>query len=310
MCRFLCYRGPEILLADLLYRPANSLILQSFHAKERTEPLNGDGFGVGWYTPQISSTPCVFASLTPAWSNRNLRQISEHVKSGCFLAHVRAASPGMRVSEANCHPFQYGRFLWMHNGIIRDFGRIKRRLCASLPDHLYNMIGGTTDSEHAFAVFLHSLGDTERVCSANEMGQALVDTIAQLERWTAESGVSGPSYYNFAVTDGRSVVAVRYVSDPTVEPQSLYYSTGGKYQCSRDGVCSFCECEVSEKTMIIASERLTANANDWFRVAPNHVLTVAPDLTVDVELMDVVRIGSRVDRQPPMTPEHASMLAN
>ena len=310
MCRFICYRGPEIPLADLLYRPTNSLILQSFHAKERTEPLNGDGFGVGWYTPQISSTPCVFASLTPAWSNRNLRQISEHVKSGCFFAHVRAASPGMRVSEANCHPFQYGRFLWMHNGIIRDFWRIKRRLCASLPDHLYNMIGGTTDSEHAFAVFLHLLGDTERICSANEMGEALVETIAQLELWTAESGLSGPSYYNFAVTDGRCVAAVRYVSDPTAEPQSLYYSSGGKYQCSQRGVCSFCECDASERTIVIASERLTADARDWFRVAPNHVLTVDAELRVNVELMEVARIGSHVNGQSPFTPEHASIPTN
>ena len=206
MCRFLCYKGPEILLADLLYRPQHSLILQS-HAKERTEPLNGDGFGIGWYASQISSTPCVFASLTPAWSNHNLRQLSEHVKSSCFFAHVRAASPGMRVSEVNCHPFQYGRLLWMHNGGIRDFWRIKRRLRASLPDQLYNMIEGTTDSEHAFAVFLHLLGDTDRISGAREMGQALVNTIERLERWTAETGLSGPSYYNFAVTDGQSVAA-------------------------------------------------------------------------------------------------------
>ena len=308
MCRFLCYRGPEILLTDLLYKPANSLILQSFHAKERTEPLNGDGFGVGWYALQISSTPCVFASLTPAWSNRNLRQISEHVKSGCFFAHVRAASPGMRVNEANCHPFQYGRFLWMHNGIIRDFWCIKRRLRDSLPDELYNMIEGTTDSEHAFAVFLHLLGNTERACLANEMGRVLVETVAQLERWTAEAGLSGPSFYNFAVTDGRSVAAVRYVSDPTTEPQSLYYSTGGKYQCSRDGACSFCKCNVREKTIIIASERLTPNREDWFRVAPNHVLTVEPDLTVNVELMEVARIGSRLSGQPNIARERAPIL--
>ena len=309
MCRFICYRGPEILLADLLYKPTNSLILQSFHAKERTEPLNGDGFGVGWYTPQISSTPCVFASLTPAWSNQNLRRLAEHVKSGCFFAHVRAASPGMRVSEANCHPFQYGRFLWMHNGGIRDFWRIKRRLCASLPDHLYNMIGGTTDSEHAFAVFLHLLGGTDRICSADEMSDALVETIVQLERWTAESGLSGSSYYNFAVTDGQSVAAVRYVSDPAAEPQSLYYSTGGKYQCSQHGVCSFCECDASQKTIVIASERLTANASDWFRVAPNHVLTIEPDLSAMVRLMDVERIGSCVYAQSPITAERASVLA-
>jgi len=295
MCRFICYRGPEILLTDLLYRPVNSLIRQSFDAKERTEPLNGDGFGVGWYTPQIGSTPCVFASVTPAWSNQNLRRLSEHVNSECFFAHVRAASPGMRVSEANCHPFEYGRYLWMHNGVVRDFSRIKRRLRASLPDPLYNNIAGTTDSEHAFAVFLDLLGDTERICSAAEMGQALVETIRQLGRWTAEAGISGPSFYNFAVTDGQSVAAVRYVSDPAVKPASLYCSSGGKYEC-RDGVCKLCDCCESERTIIIASERLTSDEKNWMRVPPNHVLTVAPDLTVSVESMDVGRIGAACKR--------------
>jgi glutamine amidotransferase len=310
MCRFLCYRGPEILLSDLLYRPTNSLIRQSFHAKERTEPLNGDGFGVGWYAPQITSTPCVFASVTPAWSNQNLRQLSEHVKSGCFFAHVRAASPGMRVSEANCHPFRYGRYLWMHNGGIRDFSRIKRRLRASLPDHLYNNIEGTTDSEHAFAVFLHLLRNNDRTCSAAEMGRALVETIEQLEKWTADAGLSDVSYYNFAVTDGERVAAVRYVSDPTVEPQSLYYSIGDKYQCSREGVCSFCKCDASQRTMIIASERLTPNAEDWFRVAPNHVLTVESDLTASVDLMDVARVGSQANGQSVISSRPASVLVN
>ena len=294
MCRFLCYKGPLLLAADLLYKPANSLIRQSFKAKERTEPLNGDGFGLGWYTPEISSTPCVFASLTPAWSNQNLRRLSEHVRSTCFFAHVRAASPGMRVSEANCHPFQYGPFLWMHNGGIRDFGRIKRRLRESLPDHLYNMIEGTTDSEHAFAVFLNLLRDAGNACSARRMGHALIETIEQLERWTGETGLSGPSYYNFAVTDGQSVAAVRYVSDPTVEPQSLYCSTGDEYECE-SGVCRFTKPRADTRAIIIASERLTANAENWFRVAPNHILTVEPDLTVNVVLMDVARIGADVN---------------
>ena len=310
MCRFLCYRGPELLLSDLLYRPTNSLIRQSFHAKERTEPLNGDGFGVGWYTPEISSTPCVFSSITPAWNNQNLRRLSEHVRSTCFFAHVRAASPTMRVTEANCHPFQHGRFLWMHNGIIQGFSRIKRRLRASLPDELYDQVEGTTDSEHAFAVFLHQFGNGQDRYSAREMGRALVRTIAQLEEWTADAGITAPSYYNFAVTDGQSVAAVRYVSDPRVEPQSLYYSTGGKYECSHEGVCSFCKCVDVEKTMIIASERLTENADDWFRVAPNHVLMVEPDLTVNVELMDIMRIGACVNGKSPAESRAAAISLN
>lgn len=72
MCRILCYMGPEVLLADLLYQPKNSLILQSYKSRERKEPLNGDGFGVGWYTAPSGPTPCIFTSITPAWNNQNL----------------------------------------------------------------------------------------------------------------------------------------------------------------------------------------------------------------------------------------------
>jgi predicted glutamine amidotransferase len=286
--------GPEILLSDLLYSSKNSLILQSYKSKERKEPLNGDGFGVGWYEPKISPTPCIFTSLTPAWNNQNLTRLSEHVKSSCFFAHVRAASPGMRVCEANCHPFQYGRYLWMHNGTIQGFWQIRRRLRSFLPDHLYNAIEGTTDSEHAFAVFLDLLGDASRAHSAGEMGQALVRTIAQLERWTAETESAAPSYYNFAVTDGRSVAVIRYVSDPTVEPASLYFAAGRKYECA-DGVCQLVDCEPRDKAVVIASERLSEDSSHWFRVAPNHVLTVNQDLETRVELMEIERHGSRVE---------------
>lgn len=286
--------GPEVLLADLLYRPKNSLILQSYKSRERKEPLNGDGFGVGWYTAQNSPTPCIFTSITPAWNNQNLRRLSDHVKSSCFFAHVRAASPGMRVCETNCHPFQNGPYLWMHNGTIEGFSQIKRRLRESLPDQLYNTIEGTTDSEHAFAVFLNLLGDPEMTHSTNEMGQALIETVHQLERWTAETKGAAPSYYNFAVTDGRSVAAIRYVSDPAMEPASLYYSAGGKYQCFQ-GECQFVDCQACERSVVIASERLNENDRDWIRVAPNHVLTVNQDLETQVTLMEIERHGSRVE---------------
>lgn len=306
MCRFICYRGPGLLLADLLYRPANSLIRQSFHALDRPEPLNGDGFGVGWYRRQISATPCVITSTMPAWGNQNLRRLSQHVTSDCFFAHVRAASPGMRVSEVNCHPFQCGRFLWMHNGLVNEFRNIKRRLRASLPDAIYDQIEGTTDSEHAFGLFLNGLGDTERICTASEMAQAMVQTIEQLERWTAEAGPAGPSYYNFAVTDGLSVAAIRYVSDPTLEPASLYCSIFGRYKC-HEGMGKLLDCHVSERSVIISSEMLTSDPSHWHRVPPNHLLMVNPDLSIKVEAMDVSRIGKRVHIPPPTSTSHLAI---
>ena len=80
MCRFVGYIGSKILLADLITRPENSLIRQSYKARERLEPLNGDGFGIGWYVPDITIEPGVFKSIAPAWSNRNLSNLAEHIE--------------------------------------------------------------------------------------------------------------------------------------------------------------------------------------------------------------------------------------
>ena len=49
MCRFVFYRGAPIRLSSLLTEPVHSIIHQSYRSKERAEPLNGDGFGVGWH---------------------------------------------------------------------------------------------------------------------------------------------------------------------------------------------------------------------------------------------------------------------
>lgn len=124
MCRLMAYMGSPIIIDKLLYQPKNSLINQSINAKELEEPLNGDGFGIGWYVSDVNYEPVTFVSINPAWSNRNLRNLAPKIRTECFIAHVRAASVG-EVSESNCHPFQYGSLLMMHNGGVENFGRIK-----------------------------------------------------------------------------------------------------------------------------------------------------------------------------------------
>lgn len=288
MCRFVGYLGSEILLADLISRPANSLIRQSYKSKERSEPLNGDGFGVGWYAPEVSDEACVFSSITPAWSNRNLLNLSTHIRSTCFFAHIRSASPGMAVSEINCHPFRRGRYMWMHNGTIEGFELLKRRLRRSLPDQLYHAVEGTTDSEHAFAVFLNLLGqETEKAC-VGDLADGLVRTIGQLQEWAGDTGIDRPSIYNFAVTDGRNLATVRYVSDPQIEPISLYFSKRGKYRHC-DGKTEIVDCPDNESGITIASERLTDDRESWTRVAPNHVVLINGELDINVQLMPSLR---------------------
>src|ERR1044071_4844098 len=103
MCRFVLYHGTPITLASLVTEPGHSIIKQSIHASETEEPLNGDGFGVAWYVPELSQQPGVFRSVSPAWSNQNLLDLARVTRSRCVLAHVRAATSGLPVSETNCH---------------------------------------------------------------------------------------------------------------------------------------------------------------------------------------------------------------
>ncbi len=289
MCRFLAYAGAPLLLADLLYRPVNSLIMQSYQARERPEPLNGDGFGVGWYVPDIDPTPCVQRSVSPAWSNRNLQNLAMKTRAPLMFAHVRAASPGMIVSELNVHPFNYDRFMWMHNGAVAGFHLIKRRLRESLKDEFYNMIQGTTDSEHAFAVFLNSLQVPFGEADGGDLRRALAETTARLNDWTREAKIIEPSYYNFAVTDGRATVVSRYCSAEGVAGASLHYSRGHRFECRPDGVCDMHSVGDHEQAaaVIVSSEQLTDDAEDWPDVPDNHTITVLPDLSVKVEELNM-----------------------
>jgi len=75
MCRFMAYHGPPIPLDELLYQPDHSIIQQSIDAQEREEPLNGDGWGVGWYDPSLSPEPAVYREVRPAWNDENMRQL-------------------------------------------------------------------------------------------------------------------------------------------------------------------------------------------------------------------------------------------
>src|SRR5262249_24930171 len=134
MCRFVLYLGPRTRLSSLLVEPSHSLIRQSTSSREREEPLNGDGFGVGWYASDLAAEPAVFRSITPAWNNRNLQNLARVVASDCVLAHVRVATQSSGVNEANCHPFRWRQFLCMHNGDIGDFRLVRRKLLASVCD--------------------------------------------------------------------------------------------------------------------------------------------------------------------------------
>lgn len=214
MCRWIAYSGSPIALEDLLYKPAHSLIDQSLHSKLGVETTNGDGFGVGWYAPGIVS-PGIFHSVGPAWSNRNLRDLSAHVQAPIFLAHIRA-STGTPVQESNCHPFRHDQWLWMHNGSIAQFHRIKRDLLFAVAPDLFPLIEGSTDSEVMFYLAL-TFGLREDPAGAVARMAGFVEATA------AAHGIENALQMTVATSDGVRVWGFRYST--VHESRSLFYST-------------------------------------------------------------------------------------
>lgn len=51
--------------------------------------------------------------------------------------------------------------------------------------------------------------------------QGAIATIAKVQR---EEGIAGTSLLNYCVSDGRTLVATRYVSNDKDSPASLYYA--------------------------------------------------------------------------------------
>jgi len=213
MCRWLAYSGSPVSLEELLYKPTHSLIDQSLNSTLGAERTNGDGFGVGWYG--LRKTPAVFRSIEPAWNDSNLRNLSAHIASPLVFAHIRASS-GSPVQQSNCHPFSYGRWLFMHNGLIRDFKRVKRDLAFAVDPSLYPEIEGSTDSELLFFLAL-TFGLEDDPPTAVEKAVGLVESVGE------QNGVEFPIQMTVAVTNGIGLWAFRYSSEGV--SRSLYFST-------------------------------------------------------------------------------------
>jgi predicted glutamine amidotransferase len=213
MCRWLAYSGTPIPLDELLVKRDRSLIDQSLHSRLGATTTNGDGFGVGWY--DMGGVPRLYRSTHPAWNDRNLRELAAGVSSPLFLAHIRA-STGTAIQETNTHPFRYGTWLWMHNGLIREFSRLKRELVLAVDDSLYPSIEGTTDSETFFYLAL-TFGLESDPVDAVERAVGFIEAVGH------RHGVEHPIQMTVGTSDGRSIWAFRYSSEG--DSRSLFFST-------------------------------------------------------------------------------------
>ena len=253
MCRWLAYTGSPILVHDLLYRPENSLVVQSLHSTLGVEPTNGDGFGLGWYDD--APVPGLYRSIEPAWNDRNLAEITRHIRSGCVLSHVRA-STGTAVQQTNCHPFRHGTWLWVHNGVINGFHTIKRELSMAVAPDLFADIEGSTDSELFFYLAL-TLGLEDDPPAAVARAVGLIEDVGR------RHGIDCAMPMTVATTGGDGLWCFRYSSEG--RSRSLFHSvdvTTLRAQYPDNSILQ----DIADDAALVVSEPLGSLRGAWREV--------------------------------------------
>ena len=261
MCRWLAYSGMPMSVDTLLFQPHNSLIRQSLSAQRSIVPTNGDGFGLGWYADLPH--PGLFKDTMPAWNDANLHSLAEQIRSSLFFSHVRA-STGTATTRLNCHPFRYGRLLFMHNGKIGGYSLVRRELEQKLRPEYYLNREGSTDSELFFYLLLGN-------GFARDPKAAFPRTVADVLTARENEGIDEPFRMAAAIADGRRILALRWSSDG--KSPSMFYGTGSDVWIEQGDV-RFID---GRGCSLVLSEPLDEVNDHWREVGENSFVVVEND---------------------------------
>jgi predicted glutamine amidotransferase len=164
MCRLLGYCSRDAASVGEL------LGTESFRAFTSLSDLHGDGWGMAWYA---GSRPAAWRSAARAGREPEYDKLAWQPLGDLGLVHLRWATPGLPVSEANTHPFHYEGYTFAHNGAIYP----QDRLADMLPPAWERQLVGTTDSERYFLHLMWRLAERD-----GDVVAAIADTTADISR--------------------------------------------------------------------------------------------------------------------------------
>ena len=270
MCRLFGFRSViDSQVHRSLVSADNALCVQS-----RVHP---HGWGVAYY---LGHAPHVVKSASSAMTDRLFHQVSGIVSSQTVVAHIRRATQG-NVSVVNSHPFQFGTWVFAHNGNVRSFPEHRDAIAARVPRNLRRFVLGETDSELFFHLLLGSMarrGDIhDRDYPIDEAAAAMREAVAvttDIAGPMCETPNGDPSetYLTFLLTNGTVLLAHQ-------GGQELFLSTHKSCCPERDSCPSYTyECENATESgyvnhFIVASERLQGE-NVWTAVPHGQIVGV------------------------------------
>ncbi len=271
MCRIFAFRS-------VIRSQVHRSLVSADNALMQQSDRHPDVWGVAYYN---AGAPHVMKSVSSAHVDSLFRRVSGVVASETVLAHIRKATQG-DLSIVNTHPFQYGHWVFVHNGNLSGFAQVRPALLARIPPTLRRYILGDTDSELLFYLLL---GNMAKRCELQRMGyplaslvEAVRETVADVEGIVGkvhvqENGAPDETYLTFALTNG-SILLGHQGGKP------LYWSTHKNRCPDRDACPSFggaCETAAGAndfvKHLVVSSEPLQGE-NVWHKLAPYDVVGV------------------------------------
>ncbi len=280
MCRLFGFRSviPSQVHRSLVSAD-NALMLQS--------EKHPDGWGVVYY---VAGSPHIIKSASTAIRDNLFQRVSGIVSSETVLAHLRNATQG-DLCITNTHPFQFGSWVFAHNGNIKGFSEIRETLMSFIAPKLKRFILGSTDSEVLFFLILSHI---ERRIELHRPGTS-IDVVAEATRDAVNEvckltdgfhddndGPPTETYLSFVLTNGNTMLAHHGGKD-------LFYSTYKKRCSERDSCPSLTpECESPTRSgfinhLIFSSEPLQGE-NIWIKLNPGDMVGI--DWRMQLHLYD------------------------
>lgn len=259
MCRLFGFRS-------VIQSQVHSSLVSAENALEIQSRMHPDGWGVAYY---IAGIPHIIKTEQSALRDALFKRVSGIVSSQTVVAHIRKATAG-DLNILNTHPFQFGPWVFAHNGNIKNFNQYRDEIARAIPANLKRFILGHTDSELIFYFILGHLqkqtGLQERHCPYEKLETAVQASIQDLTRIvgdfsTLDDAEEEETYLTFLLTNGESIIAHQ-------GGKKLYYSTYKTFCADRDDCPSYSdECESPTQTgfvnhLIFASEPLSGD-NIW-----------------------------------------------
>ena len=179
MCRIFGFRS-------VIQSQVHRSLVSADNALMQQSDRHPDGWGVAYYN---DGAPHVIKSVSSAQVDHLFRRVSGIVASETVLAHLRKATQGS-LSIINTHPFQFGRWVFVHNGNIGKFDELRDELVGRVPPVLRRYILGDTDSEVLFYLLLGHMAKQAELSRAGfpleGVMTAVKDTVEEITSLTGE----------------------------------------------------------------------------------------------------------------------------